>query len=130
MRDQEWAQAGTSSDHFWKLPGENAPSAKVISSWFSGLLGAVPSLSREPFTHHGLRAGGATACFALEVAEQRIRNWGGWKSGALWSYIDTTRLPTEFDFRLFGWMTITARDLHEAYGHIFCSGGASRTLTE
>ena len=72
----------------------------------------------------------ATAYFALEVAEQRICNWGGWRSGALWDYIDTTRLPTEFDFWLFGWLTITAQDLHEAYGHIFCSGGASSTRTE
>ena len=94
------------------------------------MLVAIPSLAREQFTHHGLRAGGATTCLALEVAEQRIRNWGRWRSGALSSYIDTKRLPTEFDFRLFGWLTFTARDLHKVYGHIFYSGGASHSLTE
>lgn len=124
LRDHAWARAGASSDHFWRLPGERSPGPKAVSAWFSEVLAAEPGLARTPFTHHGLRGGGATACFALEVAERRIRAWGGWKSAALWSYIDLTRLPSEFDFRLFGWLTITARDLHEAYGHIFCSGGA------
>ena len=94
FRDRAWAQAGRSSAHFWSLPGERSPGAATISRWFSALLEGVPSLTDEQFTHHGLRAGGASSCFALEVAERRIREWGGWRGGAMWSYIDVTRLPT------------------------------------
>lgn len=43
----------------------------------------------------------------------------------MWCYIDVYRIPTEWDFRLFGWMTITAHDLHERFGHIVWPRGAS-----
>ena len=126
FRDQAWAQTDQAPRHFYRLPGESTPTPKTVATWFSALLEREPGLATEPYTHHGLRGGGASSCFALEVAERRIRDWGGWRSDAIWSYIDIFRLPTEWDFRLFGWMTITARDLHERFGHIFCPGGAPR----
>lgn len=125
VRDKAWADAGGSPGHFYTLPGESDPGARTVSGWFRPLLRALPSPPVEHFDHHGLRGGGATACYALEVPERRIRSWGDWRSGAMWSYIDVYRVPTEFDYRLFGWMTITARDLHARYGHVFCPGGAS-----
>ena len=121
MRDRAWAEAGRPPAHFFTLPGERDPSARTVSSWFTRLLASSPALHPSAFDHHGLRAGGASACFALEVPEQRIRHWGDWRSAAIWRYIDVYRIPSEWDYRLFGWMTITARDLHERYGHIFCS---------
>lgn len=124
-RDAAWARTDQPPRHFYRLPGESTPGPKTVAAWFSTLLAQEPTIASEPYTHHGLRGGGASSCFALEVAERRIRDWGGWKSDAMWSYIDIFRLPTEWDFRLFGWMTITARDLHEQYGHIFCTRGAS-----
>ena len=121
MRDRAWASAGRPPAHFYTLPGERNPSSPTVSGWFSSLLAAFPDRLPGAFDHHGLRAGGASACFALEVPERRIRYWGDWRSTALWSYVDVYRLPTEWDYRLFGWMTITARDLHDRFGHIFCS---------
>jgi len=103
------------------LPGERDPSSATISGWFSQLLTTSPDLHPGAFDHHGLRAGGASACFALEVPERRIRAWGDWRSAAVWRYIDVYAIPSEWDYRLFGWMTVTARDLHERFGHIFCS---------
>jgi hypothetical protein len=120
-RDRAWADAGRAPTHFYTLPGESDPTSRAVSSWFSRLLSSSPHLCPGAYDHHGLRAGGASACFALEVPELRIRHWGDWRSAAVWKYIDVYRLPTEWDFRLFGWMTITARDLHDKYGHIFCS---------
>ena len=48
----------------------------MVSGWFSSLLAAFPDRLPGAFDHHGLRAGGASACFALEVPERRIRYWG------------------------------------------------------
>ena len=121
VRDRAWASAGRPPTHFYTLPGERNPTGPTVSGWFSALLAAFPDRLHGAYDHHGLRAGGASACFALEVPEQRIRYWGGWRSNALWTYVDVYRLPTEWDYRLFGWMTITARDLHDKFGHIFCS---------
>ena len=125
FRDRAWAQTDQPPRHFYRLPGESTPTSKTVATWFSSLLEREPGIATEPYTHHDLRGGGASSCFTLEVAERRIRDWCGWRSDAMWSYIDIFRLPTEWDFRLFGWMTITARDLHERFGHIFCPGGAS-----
>ena len=117
-----WSRHCPSEAHFWSLPGESAPSARTISTWFSSLLGAHPDLSPAiQHRHHDLHAGGATACFALEVPEPHIRAWGGWsaRGGAFWRYIDVDRQPTEGDFRVFGWMTLRARDLHARFVPIF-----------
>ena len=117
-----WASRPSPDAHFWALPGEAAPTARTISTWFATLLGAHPDLSPAiRHRHHDLRAGGATACFALEVPEPHIRAWGGWsaRGGAFWKYIDVDRQPTEGDFRVFGWMTLRARDLHARFAHIF-----------
>ena len=116
-----WQPTGIAPSHFWTLPGERRPAAKTISTWFSHLLAAHPDLAPIPHRHHDLRAGGATACFALEMPESRIRAWGNWADHgrAFWRYIDIDRQPTEWDFRLFGWMTIRATDLHARYAHIF-----------
>ena len=117
-----WARRPSPDAHFWTLPGESAPTARTISTWFATLLGAHPDLSPAMrHRHHDLRAGGATACFALEVPEPHIRAWGGWaaRGGAFWKYIDVDRQPTEGDFRVFGWMTLRARDLHARFAHIF-----------
>ena len=120
-RDRAWAEAGCAPTHFYTLPGERDPSSATVSGWFSRLLASSPHLCPGAYDHHGLRTGGASACYALEVLELCIRHWGDWRSGAIWKYIDVYRLPPEWDFRLFRWITITARDLHEKYGHIFCS---------
>jgi hypothetical protein len=120
-RDRAWAEAGRAPQHFYTLPGERDPSAPTVSRWFSALLASSPALLPGAFDHHGLRAGGASAAFALEVPERRIRYWGDWRSEAVWKYIDVFRIPSEWDYRLFGWMTFTARDLHQRFGHIFCS---------
>ena len=123
IRDKAWADAGGASGHFYTLPGEHDPGARTVSGWFAHLVQSLPSPPVERFDHHGLRGGGASACYALEVPERRIRAWGDWRSNAMWSYINVYRIPTEWDYRIFGWMTITARDLHAQYGHIFCPGG-------
>ena len=124
LHDKAWVDAGGTSGHFYTLPGERDPGAWPESSWFMDLLKSLPSPLVEHFDHHGLRGGGASACYALEVPERRIRAWGDWRSNAMWSYIDVYWILTEWDYRIFGWMTITARDLHAQYGHIFCPGGA------
>ena len=125
VRDKAWADAGGSPGHFYTLPGEHDPSAWTISGWFGPLLQTLPLPPVDHFDLHGLCAGGATACYALEVPKRRITLWGDWRSGARWSYIDVYKVPTEWDYRLFGWMTITAGELHAWYRHIFCPGGAS-----
>ena len=87
-----------------------------------GASGAHPDLSATiQHRYHDLRAGGATACFALEVPEPHIPAWGGWsaRGGAFWKYIGVDRQPTEGDFRVFGWMTLRAQDLHARFAHIF-----------
>ena len=121
LRHQAWVEAGLAPAHFFTLPGESVPSSRSVSAWFTRLLASSPALHPGAFDHHGLRAGGASACFALEVPERRIRHWGDWRGAAMWQYIDVYRIPSKWDYRMFGWMTITARDLHARYGHIFCS---------
>ena len=118
---REWNSTPEDSDHFWRLPGERAPVALTVSHWFSQLMRRHPEISRIPHRHHDLRAGGASACFALDVPEAHIRAWGDWapQGRAFWRYIEVMRQPTEADFRLFGWMTLTARDLHTRLAHIF-----------
>ena len=76
VRDKAWADAGASPGHFYTLPGERDPGARTISGWFGPLLQALPSPPVDHFDHHGQRAGGATAYYALEVPERRIRSWG------------------------------------------------------
>ena len=88
VRDKAWADAGDSPGYFYTLPGERDPGAWTISGWFGPLLQALPSPPVEHFDHHGLRTGGATACYALEVPERRIRLWGDLRNRAMWSYID------------------------------------------
>ena len=127
VRDRAWADAAVPPWHFNTLPGERDPSARTVSAWFARLLRSLPAPPTDHFDHHGLRAGGATACYALEVPEGRIRAWGDWRGVSMWRYIDVYRIPSEWDYRLFGWLTITARDLHAQYGHIFCPGGATGT---
>ena len=98
------------------------PASRTISAWFSKLMTENPQLSPAIIhRHHDLRAGGASACFALEVPERNCRAWGNWaaKGAAFWKYIDIDRQPTEFDFRIFGWMTIRARDLHARLASVF-----------
>lgn len=122
-RDSAWAATSAPpSPHFWLLPGENALQSATISGWFSTLLRDHPELAQGllDLHHHNLRAGGASACFALEVPERRIRAWGGWRGGsAFWKYIDVDRQPTEADFRTFSWMTIRAGDLHVRLAPLF-----------
>ena len=122
-RDNIWAAAlEPPPDHFWQLPGERAPRSATISGWFTSLLQHHPNLAHGllDLRHHGLRAGGASACFALEVPERRIRAWGDWRGGsAFWRYVDVDRQPTEADFRVFGWMTIRASDLHARLAPLF-----------
>ena len=136
---REWRGTPVGPDHFWRLPGKRAPVAMTISHWFSQLMRRHPELSCIPHRHHDLRAGGASACFALDAPEAHIRAWGDWapQGRAFWRYIDVMRQPTEADFRLFGWMTITARDLHTRLAHIFVpsepntvSGQVKRTLVK
>ena len=53
-----WSRHCPAATHFWALPGESAPSARTISTWFSHLLGAHPDLLPAiPHRHHDLRAG-------------------------------------------------------------------------
>jgi hypothetical protein len=128
-RDQAWADAypAPPPDHYWQLPTERPPRAATVSGWFSALLATHPELACgvPDLRHHSLRAGGASACFALEVPERKIRAWGGWAGGSsFWRYIDVDRQPTEVDFRAFGWMTIRASDLHARLAHLFLPGPA------
>ena len=123
-RDAAWTAISEDAppDHFWRLPGEARPRSATVSGWFSSLLETHPELAMDTpdLRHHSLRAGGASACFALEVPEKRIRAWGDWRGGGtFWDYIDVDRQPTEVDFRAFGWMTIRATDLHARLAHLF-----------
>ena len=55
------------------------------------------------------------------MLEARIRDWG-WgepELRAIWRYIDRQRTPTQFDFRLFGWMVVPAEQLRSTVQEIF-----------
>ena len=128
--NQTWAAVTEEPPpHFWLLPGEDRLRAATISGWFSTLLQDHPALAQGllDLRHHGLRAGGASACFALEVPDRRIRAWGDWRGGSsFWRYVDVDRQPTEADFRTFGWMTIRASDLHACLAPLFLAPAVDR----
>ena len=126
---REWRDTPAGPNHFWRLPGELAPVAMTISHWFSQLMRRHPELSCIPHRHHDLRTGGTSACFALDALEAHIRPWGDWapQGRAFWRYIDMMRQPMEAGFRLFGWMTIRARDLDTRLVHYFRSFGTKHS---
>ena len=124
----KWTTQNSSPTHYWILPCESQPHARTISTWFSALLTTHPELSPTPHRHHDLRSGGASSCFALEVPEAHIRAWGDWSGSgrSFWRYVNVDRQPTEWDYRIFGWMTIRARDLHARFAALFLPPVAAR----
>ncbi|GAB5387032.1 MAG: hypothetical protein Alis3KO_41550 [Aliiglaciecola sp.] len=106
----------------WRLPREGRIVAMTVSTWFSALLTEHPTLSPPgTWRHHNLRAGGATACFSLNIPLERIAWWGGWsqKSQAIQKYIALEHRATPADFHLFGWLSQQPTLLQERFGNIF-----------
>ena len=68
-----------------------------------------------------MRRTGASSAFFILVPEAQVRSWGWWAPGstALWKYVDLQRRPTEYDFRLFGWMLVKADSLRHEICDIF-----------
>ena len=120
LRAAQWARRpGAGPLHLLQLPADRRPpTAAAVRGWFGTASAHLPTPN---LTHHSTRRTGASSTFSILVPESRIRDWGGWapESKALWRYIDRQRTPTEFDFRLFGWMVAPADNLRAAIQDVF-----------
>ena len=108
-------------EFFYGLPSDaHPPSARAVQSWFLEAARHLTSVGSD-YHHHCVRRTGASSAFSILVPEAQVRSWGWWAPGsaALWKYVDLQRQPTEYDFRLFGWMLVEADSLRHEIRDIF-----------